>query len=81
VANDPFYPIVLSAADLKRIAPMQYELFVKSMQAYAERVKADLLAAGPDVIFPMQGKAQALDQLVKKLEDCFQLDENYRTRK
>jgi len=79
--GDPFMAIVICAAELKRTAPMQYELFVKSMQAYAERLKTDLLIAPPDAIFQMQGKSQAVVQLSQKLEDCFQLDENYRKRK
>jgi len=76
--SDPLAPIVLRAAELKRAAPQQYEDFVKSMRAYADRAKNDLLAAEADKIFPAQGKAQALEQLVKKLEDCFNLEANLR---
>jgi hypothetical protein len=79
--GDPFYPVVGCAAELKRAAPMQYEAFVKSVQGLVNRSKDDLLVAHGAAIFPAQGKAQALDQLAKKLEDCIQLDEQYRTRR
>ena len=76
--SDPLTPIVLAAAGLKRAAPREYEAFVKSMQAYADRALRDLVAAEANVIFPAQGKAQALEQLAKKLEDCFNIEANLR---
>lgn len=70
--------IVSAAAELKRAAPQPYDTFVRAMKAYAERAKKDLLAAEANVIFPAQGKAQALDQLATKLEDCINQDAHYR---
>lgn len=79
-SRDPFVAIISAAAELKRAAPEPYEAFIKSMKEYSERAKADLMAADANVIFPAQGKAQALAQLSAKLEDCFTLDEQFKTR-
>lgn len=80
MANDPFLAIVTAAAELKRAAPAQYEHLTKAMRSYAERAKNELVVADANVIFPAQGKAQALGQLASKLEDCIALDDQYRNR-
>lgn len=78
--SDPIYRVVGAAALLKRAALGEYEDFVKSVREYAERAKSDLVVAPKDAIFQAQGKAQVLIELVKKLEDCIVLDEQYRRR-
>jgi len=79
--GDSFVPIVMAAAELRRGSADRYEALVKSVRAHAERAKADLLAAGHDGLLWSQGRAQALDQLAYKLENCITLDEQYRARK
>jgi hypothetical protein len=78
--SDPLTAIVIAAAELKINSPERYERFVQSVNAHARRANADLLAAGRDSIFAAQGKAQALDELAKKLENCQQLYEQLRAR-
>jgi hypothetical protein len=77
--RDPYYAVVLAAAELKRGNPSKYEDFVIAMNVFAERSRMDLVVAGDD-FRQAQGKAQVLDQLARKLEDCLKLDEQYRTR-
>jgi len=78
--NEPLTPVVLAAADLKRASPEYYDVFVKAMKAYADRTLKDYLASDANGILGAQGKAQVLDQLAGKLENCFQLETGIRTR-
>ena len=79
--GDPYVPLVIAAAELKRKAPIEFELFLKSVQASASAARSSLVVADAKGIFQAQGKAQALDTLAKKLEDCLSLDEQYRARR
>lgn len=78
--SDPFVPVVIAAAELKRSNPVGYGLFVKSIEALAEAAVFDLVAADKDKVFYGQGKAQVLVELAKKLDDCAALDQKYKTR-
>jgi hypothetical protein len=78
--GDTMAAVVMAAAELKRSSPAKYDVFAKSVSAHAERSLRDMLATGRDAVHGAQGRAQALDDLAKKLEDCLQLDEKYRAR-
>jgi hypothetical protein len=68
----------LTAADLKLAAPREFDLFVGSIRSFEERCGGELRAAGPNVIFTAQGKAQLVSQLRQKLETCLEI-KNKRT--
>jgi hypothetical protein len=72
--------VVKAAAELRRSSQVQWEEFVKSMQNHAARTLLDVIAADKDHLSQAQGRAQALAELLKKLEDCQMLDEQYRRR-
>lgn len=74
-------PVVVGAAALKRMAPVEFDLFLRAMQALKEATRDSYVAEDGRGIFQTQGKCQLLDQLVKKLEDCIQLDDQYRARR
>jgi hypothetical protein len=79
--NDPMVAVIMGAATLKRMAPVEFDLFLRAVKALADSAHSSFLAASPDSIFQAQGKAQTLDQLAKKLEDCMALEDQYRTRR
>lgn len=68
--SDPLYAIAEAAADLKVAAPSEFDRFVEAVKTLEERCDADLRAAGVNVIFTAQGKAQLVSQLRQKLENC-----------
>jgi len=73
--------VVMAAADLKVVAPQEYEKLVAAVRVLEERCRDDLSAAEPHVIFPAQGKAQLVTQLRQKLETCLELRAKYEARK
>ena len=75
--GDSMTAVVRAAAELKRSSPEKFDAFLKSMIDHADRSLRDMLAAGRDGVHGAQGRAQALDDLAKKLENCIQLDEQY----
>lgn len=78
--SDPYVAVVMGADQLKRGNPGGYELFLKSVEGLASNAVTAMLAAPPEFIFQAQGKAQALAELYKKLEECTTLSQTYRTR-
>jgi len=78
---DPMHGVVMAAADLKSVAPNEYDRFIISLAALEDRCWEDLAAAEKDVIFSAQGRVQLIVQLKKKLEDCHLLRSQYETRK
>lgn len=78
--GDSLTAVVMAAAELKRGLPAKYDVFVKALNAHAERSLRDMLASNRDGVHGAQGRAQALDDLAKKLDDCIRLDEQYRAR-
>lgn len=79
--SDPYMLVVTAAAELKRSNLDGYERLVKSIQALAEHTKTALVACEPGFLMIHQGKAQALVELAKKLEDCAVLHAQYTTRR
>jgi hypothetical protein len=77
---DTMTAVVMAAAELKLSSPLRYDTFIQAMNAHARRAHVDLLAASRDGIYGAQGRAQALDELAKKLENCQQLFEQLRAR-
>jgi hypothetical protein len=78
--GDTMTAIVVAAAELKINSPQRYETFIQAVTVHAARAKDDLLAASRDGIHGAQGRAQALDELAKKLVNCQQLYEQIRAR-
>lgn len=81
MANDPYFSLVFCAADLKRAAPSEYDQFLKTVKQLAEHRKNELVAADRKFILGAQGRSQALEELVKKLENCTVLETQFRSRK
>jgi len=78
--SDALTNVIRAAADLKRAAPAAYDRFVECVQLYSDRAARDMVATGKDNIFQAQGRAQTIEELAKKLEDCLVIDEKFRTR-
>lgn len=79
--SDPLFPLVMAAAELKLAAPREYDKLLDAFRVFENRCRDDLQAAEPNVIFPVQGKAQLVTQLRQKLEDCLDLRAKYEARK
>jgi len=79
--RDPFYDVVLAAAELKLAAPREYEKLLVAVRLVEERCRNDLLSAEANVIFPVQGKAQLVTHLRQKLENCLQIKAETEARK
>lgn len=77
---DPLHNVMMTAAELKLMAPREYDKFIEAMKAFETRCMNDLVAAADNVIFPAQGKAQIITQLRQKLENCHQLKADYEAR-
>lgn len=76
--SDPMFPVAMGAAELKRAAPVQFDLFVRSLQALRESLRDNYVAEDGRAIFQTQGKCQLIDQLLKKLDDCLAIANNAR---
>ena len=79
--SDPFYPLVVAAAELKLAAPREFDNFIEAFKALEDRTRTELIAAEPNVIFAAQGKAWLVAHLRKKLEDCLQIKRTTEARK
>lgn len=79
--SDPLYAISMTAADLKLAAPREFDRFVETLKNFEMRCGDELYAAGPDGIFPAQGKAQLMRLLRQKIEDCLKIKATHETRK
>jgi hypothetical protein len=78
---DALHAVMLAAADLKAAAPQEFERLVTAIKTFEERCRDDLSAAEPNVIFPVQGRAQVITQLRQKLENCTRLRSEFETRR
>lgn len=79
--SDPTFLLVMAAADLKLAAPQEYDRLIQAVKVFEDRCRDDLQAAEPNVIFPVQGKAQLMTQLRQKLENCLDLRAKFEARK
>jgi len=78
---DPLHNVTMAAAELRQIAPQEFDKFVEAVKLFEARCQADFNAAEPNVIFPAQGKVQLIIQLRQKLENCHQLRAQSEARK
>jgi hypothetical protein len=79
--SDPLFDVTMAAAELKLAAPREYEKFIEAVKLFEERLRQDLLAAEPNVIFAAQGKAWLMAQFRMKLETCIELRAKHEARK
>lgn len=74
------YAITMAAADLKVVAPEQFERLVRAFQQLEEKYKQDLIAADANVIFGVQGRTWLASQLKARLEKCHEQKRQYENR-
>lgn len=70
--SDPLYAVTLAAADLKVVAPQQFEALVKAFVSLEDKLNKDFAAADPNTIFGAQGKVWLVAQLRARLEQCLE---------
>ena len=80
MSNDPLYHLTLAAANLKVVAPEQFDALVKSFKMLEERYQSELNVAGADVIFNVQGRSWLVGQLRQRLENCLDQKKHYENR-
>lgn len=78
---DPLHAVMMAGAELKAIAPHEFEKLIAALKNYEERCRDELSAAEANVIFPAQGRAQLITVIRTKLENCSQLRANFEARK
>jgi hypothetical protein len=70
--SDPLYAITLAAADLKVVAPDQFNALVEAFRKLETKSSADFHAAGGEAIFGAQGKSVLMTLLRGRLENCLE---------
>jgi len=76
--GDPFYAIVLCAAELKRTNLERWPTFIEALKVYQARCRQECIVAPKGQRGLAQGQAQTVDQLVDKLENCLELEIRFR---
>jgi hypothetical protein len=66
------FAITLAAADLKIVAPEQFNALVEAFRKLETKASADLHAAGGEAIYGAQGKSVLMMQLRQRLENCLE---------
>jgi hypothetical protein len=77
--GDSLTAVVMAAAEQTRLTG-QIRCLHQGINRSCRTILRDMLASSRDGVHGAQGRAQALDDLAKKLEDCIRLDEQYRAR-
>jgi hypothetical protein len=66
----------MAAAFLARSSPLQWDKFVKAFAEYADDKIVECVSAQIDMLPTAQGRAQAMVQLGRLLDNCVQTAEN-----
>ena len=74
------YAITMAAANLKAVAPEQFERLVDAFKLLEARHQQELNVADATVIFGAQGKNWLATQLRVRLENCHEQRRNYENR-
>ena len=74
------YAITMAAANLKVVAPEQFERLIEAFKLLESRHQQELAVAGADQIFAAQGKNWLASQLRTRLEKCHEQRLNYENR-
>ena len=80
MSNDPMYAITMAAANLKAVAPEQFDRLTEAFKLLESRYQQDFNVAGPDVIFGAQGKTWLAGQIRARLENCHEQRRTYENR-
>ena len=74
------YAITMAAANLKAVAPEQFERLVEAFKVLEGRYQQDLVVANADMIVGVQGRTWLAGQLRQRLEKCHEQRLNYENR-
>jgi len=81
MSNDPLYAITIAAANLKIVAPEQFEALVAAFKQLEDRYQNELNTVADGVlIFNVQGRSWLIGQLHKRLVNCLDQKKNYENR-
>jgi len=78
--KDPMYEITMAAANLKIVAPEQYDALLKAFQMLDDKTGSDLRASPPEMIMSQQGRAALAFQLRQRFEQCMERRKEYEKR-
>ena len=78
--NDPMYAITMAAANLKAVAPEQFNALVDAFRQLETKYASDLLAAEQSLIVGVQGRTWMAAQLRIRLERCMEQRASYQQR-
>lgn len=62
--------LIRAAAALSRMAPPEWETFLKAVELRAARRAEELVSSAPDILSIAQGRAQETRDLLGLLKDC-----------
>lgn len=81
MSNDPLYAITMAAANLKIVAPEQFDALVAAFKQLEDRYQTELNTAADGVlIFNAQGRSWLAGQLRQRLANCLDQKKNYENR-
>lgn len=78
--NDPMYALTMAAANLKVVAPEQFEALLKAFQMLDDKSMVDLRSSPPEQIMSAQGRSGLAFQLRQRFEQCMEKRREYEKR-